>query len=115
MRNSIIKAYALGIITGGFLTAAIVLAAAPAKADGYISDDEAVFIELHGAQVCSVIDKYHSMGGVMGVAEAISEQGFSASDAVDIINASVQEYCPRNWSLLQAIGRAARATNGASA
>lgn len=52
MRNSIIKAYALGIITGGFLTAAIVLAAAPAKADGYISDDEAVFIELHGAQVC---------------------------------------------------------------
>lgn len=114
MRTSIVRAYALGIITGGFLTAGIVFAASPAKADGYISDDEAVFIELNGTVVCEVIDQYHSVAGVMGVAEAITEQGFTASDAVDIINGSVQEHCPRNWSLLVAIGKAARAS-GANA
>ena len=34
MRTSIVRAYALGIVTGAFLTAGIVFAAAPAKADG---------------------------------------------------------------------------------
>lgn len=107
MRSAIVKAYALGIITGSFLTAGLVFAV-PAKADGVLSDSEAVFVELHGTIVCRVIDQYHSLSGVMGVAEAIRQQGFSTGDAVDVINASVQEFCPRNWSLLVAIGRAAR-------
>ena len=108
MRNSIVKAYALGIITGSFLTAGLTFGIGTAKADGILSDNEEVFVELNGKIVCRVIDQYHSMAGVMGVAEAITEQGFAQDSAVDIINASVQAYCPRNWSLLVAIGKAAR-------
>lgn len=113
MRTAIVKAYALGIITGGFLTAGIVFAAAPAKADGVIDSSEADYVLTYGSTVCSVIDKYHSVGGVMGVAEAISDDGFAPDSAVDVINASVDTFCPRNWPLLVAIGKAAR-SNGAT-
>jgi hypothetical protein len=50
----------------------------------------------------------HSLSGVMGVANAITKDGFTADSAVDIINASVEDACPRNWPLLVAIGNAAR-------
>lgn len=113
MRPAILKAYALGIITGGFLAAGVI-AAVPAKADGVLDRDEAEYVLLYGEDaVCPVIDKYHSTGGVLGVAKAITKDGFTADSAVDIINASVQEYCPRNWPLLVAIGKAARGESAA--
>lgn len=108
MRPGHIKAYSLGIITGAFLTAGL-LAAVPAKADGFLDEDEQAFVEDYHWAVCHTIDEYHSTQGVLGVAEAITDEGFAPDSAVDIINASVQAYCPRNWALLQAIGRAARA------
>ena len=90
--------------------------ASPARADGYISPDEADYIELYGqGAVCPVIDRYHSIPGVMGVTAGIVKDGFSEDSAVDIINASVDIYCPRNWPLLVAIGNAARAETGATA
>lgn len=116
MRNSIIKAYALGIITGSFLTAGIVFAAAPARADGHLDATEADYVQMYGAgAICPVIDQYHSVAGVTGVARGITKDGFSLDSAVDIINASVQEYCPRNWPLLVAIGKTARGESGATA
>lgn len=109
MRTSIIRAYALGIITGSFLTAGLAFGLAPAKADGVLDADEAQYVLMYGAgAICPVIDQYHSMAGVMGVANAISKDGFTADSAVDIINTAVETYCPRNWSLLVAIGKAAR-------
>lgn len=109
MRTSIIRAYALGIITGAFLTAGIGFFAAPAKADGHVDDSEADYIFAYGkTAICPVIDQYHSFAGVMGVAQAITEDGFAPDAAVDIINGSVELYCPRNWPLLVAIGKAAR-------
>jgi hypothetical protein len=51
----------------------------------------------------------------MGVGEAIVDRGFSVDSAVDIVNASVWLYCPRNWPLLSAIGEAARADGTATA
>ena len=81
----------------------------PARADGYLSETEQVYVELYGdAAVCTTIDAFHSASGVLGIAEAITEDGFSASDAIDIINASVSTYCPRNWPLIVAIGKVAR-------
>lgn len=115
MRTAVIRAYALGIITGAFLTAGIVAAAAPAKADGHLDSSETDYVLTYEGVICSVIDKYHSPGGVMGVAQAITNDGFTADSAVDIINAAVEDACPRNWPLLVAIGKAARAQNGATA
>lgn len=109
MRAAVIRAYALGIITGSFLTAAIVFVAPPAKADGQLDNAETDYVLTYGEYaICPVIDQYHSVGGVMGVARSIVEDGFAQDSAVDIINAAVSEYCPRNWPLLVAIGKAAR-------
>jgi len=116
MRNSIIKAYALGIITGSFLTAGLTVGIGTAKADGILDNSETDYVLMYGAAaICPVIDQYHSMAGVTGVARGITKDGFSLDSAVDIINASVQEYCPRNWPLLVAIGKAARGESGAMA
>ena len=109
MRTSIVRAYALGIVTGAFLTAGIVFAAAPAKADGTLDKTEGDYVFTYGAgAICPVIDEYHSPSGVMGVMRGIMHDGFTADSAVDIINAAVDTYCPRNWPLLVAIGKAAR-------
>ena len=113
MRTATVRAFALGIIAGSFLTAGTVLASAPAKADGILDADEQVFVELYGEKaVCHTISAFNSVAGVIGVADAIVEQGFTYDSAVDIINASVETYCDEYWPLLQAIGRAARAANG---
>jgi hypothetical protein len=110
MRNQVVKGFALGMITGSFLTAGVVLLATPAKADGMLSTDEQVYVEMYGAAVCMTLDNYPTYGGVMGIAQAIQEDGFAPDDAVDIINAAVSVQCDQYWPLLQAIGRAARAS-----
>jgi hypothetical protein len=98
------------------LLGAAVYFSSPARADGYLTDDEAVFTELYGeGAVCKTITEYRSMSGVLAVAEVIVEQGFTPDAAVDIVNASVEVYCPEHWSLLVAIGKAARAANGTTA
>ena len=109
------SAVALLLACSAFLGGAMYFAS-PARADGYLDEDEQVFVELYGADaICTTITQYRSMGGVLGVAEVIQEEGFSADSAVDILNASVETYCPQHWSLLVAIGKAARAANGTTA
>ena len=94
--------------------AAVVLAPA-AHADGDLSPSEDAYVAAYGRDaVCPVIDTYHSTAGVIGVKMAIIKDGYTADDAVDIINASVALYCPRNWPLLVAIGKAARAATAAA-
>ena len=91
------------------LLGAAVYLSAQAHADGFLSDTEQVYVELFGEDaVCTTIDEYHSASGVLGVAAAITEDGFTPDNAIDIINASVWMYCPRNWPLLVAIGEVAR-------
>lgn len=108
MRTAMVRSFALGMIAGSFLTAGLITAI-PAKADGFVDDSEADYIFSYGADaICPVIDQYHSFAGVMGVAKAIVNDGFAEDSAVDIINASVELYCPRNWPLLVAIGKQAR-------
>lgn len=112
MRNAIIKAFSAGLVVGSI----VVATAAVARADGFLDDDEQVFVELYGADaVCRTITEYRSMAGVIGVADVIVERGFTPDSAVDIVNASVQAYCPQHWPLLKAIGKAARAENGSFA
>jgi hypothetical protein len=91
------------------LLGAAVYLSAPAHADGFLDDDEAAYVDLFGRRaVCPTLDEYHSGGGVLGVAEAITRDGFTPDNAIDIVNASVWLYCPRNWPLLVAVGNAAR-------
>jgi hypothetical protein len=95
-------------------TAAVIIGgsvgfAARANADGFIDEAEASYINRWGpTAICPVIDQFPSTAGVLGVAEGIVEDGFSADGAVDIINTAVWEYCPRHWALLERIGAEAR-------
>lgn len=101
---------------GSALFGAAFYFASPAKADGMLDEDEQVFVELYGADaVCPTLTEYRSLSGVMGISDAIVDEGFSRDSSVDIINASVQAYCPQHWPLLVAIGRAARGSGGSVA
>lgn len=98
------------------LLGAAVYYASPARADGTLNEDEAAYVSLYGdGAVCATLDDYSSASGVVGIVSAITEDGYTADSAVDIVNASVWAFCPRHWPLLQATGRAARAANGTSA
>ena len=100
---------ALAATSGAVIAATGLAYASDAHADGYLSSTEAAYVDRYGAgAVCPVIDEYPSAAGVLGVTRGIMEDGFTADNAVDIINASVSTYCPRNWPLLVAIGNAAR-------
>lgn len=95
-------------VTAGLLLAATTTATA--KADGYLSDAEAAYVHTFGASaICPTIAAYPSVPGVLGVAQAIIDDGWSPDSAADIVNAAVGQYCPRFWPLLVAIGNAARA------
>ena len=99
-------AAAVALLMALMMCLGVITFATTAKADGRLSDDELVYVELFGGTaVCPVITEYYGLSGVMGVHEAIMDAGFSADDAIDIINASVHEYCPDNWPLLVAIGK----------
>jgi len=99
----------LGLMFLGALIAGCVLGTGVARADGQISNVESAYIAAYGAgAVCPVIAEYPSTAGVLGVAQGIMDDGFTAGDAVDIINVSVATYCPEYWSLLERIGAEAR-------
>ncbi len=97
MRNSILRAYGLGIITGGFITAAVISFAPPAKADAAYS-----YAAHYGAAVCNTLDEYPTVDGVLGVGYAIVEDGLTAYDAGRAIFYSVADVCPRHLGLLRA-------------
>lgn len=103
---------ALAVATG--LAAAALAEPPAAHADGILSDVEAVYVLAYGASaVCPVLSRYPSEGGVAGIRDGIMADGFASDSAIDIINASVSEYCPRHWGLLVAIGDKYRAITGA--
>lgn len=108
------SAVALLMATSALFGAALYFST-PARADGFLSPDEEVFVSLYGeGAVCRTITEYRTPG-VLGALEVIIGEGFSPDDAVDIVNSSVESFCPEHWALLQAIGKAARDANGTTA
>lgn len=96
MRNAVLRAYALGVITGSMVTAGLTMFAAPAHAD--VSD---VVIASYSIPVCATLDRFPSLNGVIGVAAAIAEDGYTYSEAGDIILGAVLNVCPEFIPLLQ--------------
>lgn len=92
----------MGMIAGSFLTAGLVFAI-PAKAE----PDAAVvaYAATYGAAVCSVLDDYPTVDGVVGVGQAIMEDGLSAYQAGGVIGLSVIEICPRHTGLMNRFAR----------
>jgi hypothetical protein len=94
VRNNAIKAFSLGMITGSFFTAGVVLLATPAKAN----PDPRVYADRFGTAVCATIDQtigqYSNDDVFMGIGHAIIEDGYSAYQAGQILFWSIEQYCP---------------------
>ena len=96
------------LLVSAFMGVALVLlSTGSAKADAAVDD----YATRYASAICATIDTYHSGDGVVGVARGIMRDGFTAEQAVEVINEAVFVWCPRNWPLLQAIGAQARSVN----
>lgn len=83
-----------------------------AQADSLTAQESAYVIAYGEGAICPVLDKYHTIPGVIGTVKGVMADGFTADQAVAIVNASVARYCDRNWELLQQTGAAFRAAKG---
>lgn len=94
MRRAIVRAFALGIATGSFLTSGIVLLTSPAKADP-ISQGERV--------VCVLLDQNPTFAGIVQTAIVIeAKTGVDDRTAGQMIAQSVYAQCPEHLPLLKA-------------
>jgi hypothetical protein len=103
MRNAIIRAYTLGILTGTALTAALVMLAAPAHADTPDPSPAVLRYTVHNeAAICSALGTYNNIPGVLQVLQAIqADGGFSEYEAGEVVGLSVTDLCPTYVPLLQ--------------
>lgn len=103
MRDAVVKAYAVGVMTGSLFTAGILAVAAPAKAD--IDPDAVKYAARYGAAVCATLDDYPTTAGILGIGEAIVEDGLTSTEAGEVIGLSITDICPRYTGLLRAFIR----------
>ena len=96
MRSPVVKAFSLGIITGSFLTAAVISFAAPVKADTAVQ----VYADRYAGAVCNVLDEYPTFDGIIGIGTAIVEDGFTPRQAGQVMGIAVLEVCPRHTGLM---------------
>ena len=116
MRPHSIRDTARGVLLGVIivlLMVAGVLLAAPSKADGYLSPMEEQVGDVVAGSVCSYIDNVGVTAATLSKAMEIiyinTPSYMDMSDAVDIINYSVYNYCPEHWDKLVAFGEGVRA------
>jgi len=94
VRRAIVRAFALGIATGSFLTSGIVLLTSPAKADP-ISQGERV--------VCVLLDQNPTFAGIVQTAIVIeAKTGVDDRTAGQMIAQSVYAQCPEYIPLITA-------------
>ena len=105
-RSGVVKGFAVGVMVG----TVVVASAAVARADD--TRAEADYAVTYHSAICVTLDEFHSEAGVVGVLRGIVADGFTASQAVTIVNAAVNVYCPRDFPLLQRIGEKYRASSG---
>ncbi|MEW2483607.1 hypothetical protein AB0876_28875 [Mycobacterium sp. NPDC049093] len=80
-----------------------------AKADGYLTPGETLYVNDYGWIICDTIATYPTTGGVYGVVQGVANTGhFALDDAVDVVNATVSSQCSQWWPLLQLAGQQAR-------
>lgn len=69
----------------------------PAKADTVDN-----YVTVAWPAVCSTLDEYPTLNGVMGVLQGVEQDtGFGDFDAGRVVGKSVFAYCPRHTGLLQ--------------
>lgn len=89
---------ALLMAASAFLGAAMYFSA-PAKAD----DDSVVYAyaATFGGIVCSTLDDYPTFDGIIGIGQAMIEDGLTGYQAGQVIATSAIEICPRHIALVR--------------
>lgn len=96
---------AIAALTGTLMIPVVGFFNIPAAHADSLTAKEYSFVTEYGASViCPAVAKYPSIGGVIGVVKGVMGQGFTAKEAVDVTNASVANFCPELWPLLQKTG-----------
>jgi len=95
-RPAIIKAYALGVITGAFLTAGIVFIA-PAKADNGEPSPAVIKAAISDEPfICRQLAAEPSVGELMAILTAVSTvEHMSAYDSGAVVGLAVSDGCPQ--------------------
>ena len=100
-RPAIIKAYALGVITGAFFTAGLAFVA-PAKADP--SDVSPAVIKAGVSDepfICRQLAAEPSVGELMAILTAVSTvEHMSAYDSGAVVGLAVSDGCPQYTNVL---------------
>lgn len=91
-----------------FLSAISIASAAIVRADGYLTAQEQRYGDAVSGPLCEFIDNVGINGESMTEAVRIiyvnTPSNMDVTDAVDIINYVVDQYCPRHWPALAAFG-----------
>lgn len=88
------------MLVTAFLGCAVVLLSTPeAKAD--VDQAALAYSAIFGDAVCSTLDDYPSFDGIIGIGQAIRDDGLTLFQAGEVIQISVQEICPRHTGLLK--------------
>lgn len=71
--------------------------------DAHAAPDQAVinYEARYAEAVCSVLDQYPTFAGIVGIAQAITDDGFTAYEAGQVIAMSVSDVCPRHTDLVR--------------
>lgn len=103
MRTSIIRAYALGIITGGFLTAGIMFAAGPAKADPSDIPPSIVKTAVEDQPwICRNLSDDPSVSNLTSILYAIGHvEHLSGYDSGEVVALAVSDGCAQFVPVLQ--------------
>ena len=90
---------ALLMATSALLGAALYFSA-PANAD----EDRVVYAytATFGGIVCTTLDEYPTFAGIIGIGQAISEDGLTAYQSGRVVAMSAIEICPRHLPLVRA-------------
>lgn len=114
-RPSTIRDTARGILLGVIivlLMIAGVLLAAPSKADGYLSPQEEAFGNEVAPSLCEYLDRggvnRETMYSAVKIIYENTPSYMDMTDAADIINYSVYNFCPGHWNALVAFGEGVR-------
>ena len=94
-----VKGFAAGLMVGSLCVAT----AASAKADP--DTTSIVYAEKYAGAVCATLDDYPTFDGIIGIGQAIVEDGLSYSQAGYVVAMSVGTVCPRHLALVQAFAR----------
>ena len=92
-------AVALLMATSAFFGAAMYFST-PARAD---TEDSVVFayVATFGGIVCNTLDDYPSFDGIIGIGQAMAEDGLTGYQAGQVIATSAIEICPRHLPLVR--------------